>query len=63
MNVTIRNHFHNVMDPDGVLLCRNLRSSFGPKRQEVEDGGKTLNNYKHLIMLLNYICWDFFQQA
>ena len=44
MNVTIQNHFHNVMDPDIVLLCRNLKSVFGPKRQEVEDGGRTLNS-------------------
>jgi len=63
MNVTIRNHFLNVVDPDVVLLCWNLRSIFGPERQEVEDGGKTLNNYKHCIMLPNYIYWDFFHQA
>jgi hypothetical protein len=44
MNVTARNHFHNVMDPDLVLLCRNLTSIFGPKRQEVKDGGENLNN-------------------
>jgi hypothetical protein len=36
--------FHNAMDPDIVLLCRNLTSIFGPKRQEVQDGGKNLNN-------------------
>jgi hypothetical protein len=44
MNVPLRNHFHNFIDPDRVLLCKNLTSIFGPKRQEVEDGGKTLNN-------------------
>jgi hypothetical protein len=51
------------MNPDVVLLYRNLRTIFGPKRQEVKDGGKTLKNDKHRIMLPNYIYWDFFFQA
>jgi len=44
MTVTVRHNFHNVMDQDMALLCRNLTSIFGPERQEIENGGKTLNN-------------------